>query len=164
MSLLYLILTIFLSVFLESFFVALANFRIIFLGVLVAYKRINWKYLAAFLIVTSLISDIVFHYVLGTSLLTMSIPLILFEVSVQLIPSKDNLTGVIMAFLLFIIYYILLTIVPNWLSEGVLGALNLSIILSIFFKALASVVIYFFANLLLKKMRNREGDSKLRLK
>jgi hypothetical protein len=131
---------------------------------MVGFKKINWKYLTVITIFTSLVLDLVYHYVLGTSLVLVGISMLVFLGFSLFIPLGQTLPGYAVKFGIFILYGILVCIVPNLFLEGVLGQISWVILLGVVTKAIVSVLLCFVFDIIWDRFRKREDGTKLRLK
>lgn len=163
MQVLYVLLTSFVVVFLESFFVSFGNFRIFYLLTINLFNKINWKYLLIFSVVTSLILDVIYHYVLGTNLLLVGISLALMLVFSLLIPLGYNLPGYFVKFVCILAYYISAFLIPNLISTGQLVSLTGNIMVGILIKSVISILFCLLFDLLWSRLRSKEDSTKLRL-
>lgn len=164
MSILYALLISFLVIFLEGFFVALGNVRIFYLLALTLFNKINWKYLLIFSVVTSVILDVVYHYVLGTNLLLLSISLFLLLIVSLLIPRGYNLPGYIVKFASIFLYYISVALIPDLISTGQLGSITWPMIGGMLIKSIISIIFCLVFDMVWGRLRKKEEGTKLRLK
>lgn len=153
-----------LTLFLESFFVALCNFRIFYMIVLVLFKRIDWRYLLIFTFLTSLVSDVVYHYVFGTSLLTITLPLLLIWGTSFLIPIDNTLPGYVVKFVSFVLYYFLQYVIPSLFSTGVFAHISLVAWAFILLKSVISLGVCIIVDIVTKRIRKKEESGKLILR
>ena len=163
MAFLYIIISSLAVIFLESFLIALCNFRIFFLVVLLLFKKINWKYILIFAILTSLILDVVYHYILGTNLLILAIPLLVMLGISLLIPIDNTLPGYVVKLFCIILYYFLVYWIPNLLIMGNFQTITFGIIVGIVLKSIFSLGICVVFDILWGKLRKKETLTKLRL-
>lgn len=163
MAILYTLLAIFGVVFFESFFIALGGFRIFFLISLISFKKVNWKYLTVFAILTSLILDIIYHYALGTNLLIVIIPFLLLVGSSLFVPLGRSISGYAIKFTIFCIYYVLLTVVPSFFLDGVFSQISWVILGGIVIKSFVSIILCMLADLGWSRLRGKEENNKIRL-
>jgi len=162
MELLYVLLTCFLAIFLESFFVALGNLRFVFLLNMSLFNKINWKYLLIFSVLSSVILDVIYHYVLGTNLLLVAISLLLMLGVSLLVPLEYNLPGYSVKFVCIFIYYLLLAFVPTLISTGNWVTITGPMIGGMVLKALISIAFCIIFDLVWSRLRKREEGTKLR--
>lgn len=163
MQILYVLLTSLLVVFLESFLVALGNFRLLYLLTISLFNKINWRYLLIFSVATSLVLDVVYHYVLGTNLLLISISLILMLGISLIIPLEYSLPGYVVKFICILIYYISIALIPNLILVGQLGSLTGTMVIGMLIKSVISIVFCVLFDLVWSRLRGREEGTKLRL-
>lgn len=162
MEVLYLILTCLGVVFLESFLVALGSMRFFFLLNISLFNKINWKYLLTFSIITSIILDVIYHYVLGTNLLLVAIPLLLMLGISLLVPLEYNLPGYSVKFLCIFVYYLLLAFVPELIITGNWATITGLMIGGMVLKATISIAFCVIFDLVWSRLRKREEGTKLR--
>ncbi len=118
------------------------------------------------MIAISLISialDVVYHYVLGTNLLILAIMLFLGRVVSLLIPWGYNLGSYILKYAGFILYYVLLSIIPSLISTGVLGLISWGNIGGAFLKGIFSLVICLGIDLVWGRIRSKGDSNKFKL-
>ncbi len=152
-----------LTIFLDSFFVALAGFRILPVIVIAIYSKVNWKYIALFSILSSLLLDVVYHYVLGTNLLILAIILFLGRIVSIFVPFGSNIGSYALKYLGFILYYILLALIPSLIGNGTWGILTWSIIGLACLKSLFTIGICFVFDIVLSNVRSKDNSTKLKL-
>lgn len=152
-----------LTVFLDSFFVAFAGFRILPVVVIAIYGKVNWKYIALFSILSSLLLDVVYHYVLGTNLLILAIILFLGRIVSIFVPFGSNIGSYALKYLGFILYYVLLALIPSLISNGTWGILSWGIIGLACLKSLFAIGICFVFDIVLSNVRSKDNSTKLKL-
>lgn len=162
MPILYVLLTSFLAIFLESFFVALGSFRIFFLLNISLFNKINWKYLLTFSLISSLILDVIYHYVLGTNLLLVAIPLLLMLGISLLVPLEYNLPGYSIRFVCIFVYYLLLSFVPELILTGNWVVITGSMVGGMVLKTSISIICCLVFDLIWSRLRKKEEGTKLR--
>lgn len=162
MPILYVLLTCFLTIFLEGFLVALGNFRFFFLLNIALFNKINWKYFLIFAILGSVVFDVIYHYVLGTNLLITSISLLIMLGISLLIPLNDNLPGYSVKFLCIFVYYLLLSFVPELISTGNWVSITGLMVGGMVLKALVSIAFCVAFDLVWSRLRKRDEGTKLR--
>ena len=154
-----------LTVFLDSFFVALAGFRILPVLSIAFYNKINWRYLSIFILLTSLALDVVFHYVLGTNLLILVIILFLGRIMSIFVPWENNLGGYGLKYLGFVLYHILLATVPSLIQSGSWGILTGTIVGGALIKSLFAIGFCIVFDLVWGRVRSKDdSSSKLKLR
>ena len=158
------ILLSFVTISLDSFFVALAGFRIFPVLTFAMYDKIKWKYLLLFLVLVSFVLDVIYHYVLGTNLFVVVIILLIGRVVSLFAPLGYNLVGYTTKYLLFFLYYILLALIPSLISQGVWGELTWVGVLGYLLKSLFSLGFCLIFDLLWNRLRRRDDSKKLKLR
>jgi hypothetical protein len=162
MPILYVLLISFLAIFLEGFFVALGSFRLFFLLNISLFNKINWKYLLTFSLISSLILDVIYHYVLGTNLLLVAIPLLLMLGISLLVPLEYNLPGYSVRFVCIFVYYLLLSFVPELLLTGNWVTITGLMIGGMVLKTAISIICCLAFDLIWSRLRKKEEGTKLR--
>ena len=162
MPILYVLLTCFLTIFLEGFLVALSNFRFFFLLNIALFNKINWKYLLFFTVLGSVVLDVIYHYVLGTNLLITGVSLLLMLGISLLVPLNYNLPGYSVKFFCIFIYYLLLAFVPELISTGNWVSITGLMVGGMVLKALASIAFCVVFDLVWSRLRKRDEGTKLR--
>lgn len=152
-----------LTVFLDSFLVALAGFRILPVIVITMYNKANWKYIAVFALLSSLLLDVVYHYVFGTNLLILVLILFLGRVIAIFVPWGNNLGSYVLKYFGFILYYILLALIPSLISSGSWGILSWGIVGGALLKSLFSIGSCFLFDIVLSSIRSKDNSTKLKL-
>jgi len=164
LKILYIAVAFFLLLFLESFFVHLISFRIIFLVFLFAFKKLDWKQLLIMAILISIAMDVTTHYRLGTNLLMLILPLSLFSIFSLFSSVEDGVGSYIVKFLAIFTYYILNLILPSLLLSGTLGIVNGKLILVSLVSSLVSMGLLLLVDYILGGIRKRGNISQIRLK
>lgn len=162
MPILYVLLTCFLTIFLEGFLVALGNLRFFFLLNIALFNKINWKYLLLFAILGSVVLDVIYHYVLGTNLLITGLSLLLMLAISLLVPLNYNLPGYSVKFFCIFIYYLLLAFVPELISTGNWVSITGLMVGGMVLKALASIAFCVVFDMVWSRLRKRDEGTKLR--
>lgn len=163
MDILYVFLISFFTIFLESFLVALGNFRISFLLVLCFFNKINWKYLLLILSITSLILDVIYHYTLGTNLLLVSLSLFVFLGFSLIVPPGVSIPGYVVKFVCIFLYYTFVLILPNLILTGTWTNITIPLVGGILVKSLVSLVFCVIFDLVWGRIRQKNESNKLRL-
>lgn len=162
MEVLYLFFACFISIFLESFLVALGNFRFFFLLNISLFRKVNWKFLLAFSLISSIILDVIYHYVLGTNLLLVVIPLLLMLAISLVIPLDYNLPGYSVKFFCIFVYYLLLAFVPELILTGNWVTITGLMIGGMVLKAAISIIFCVVFDMVWSRLRKKEEGTKLR--
>lgn len=153
-----------LTVFLDSFFVALAGFRIFPIIVIALYGKIHWKYIVVFSVLVSIALDVVFHFVMGTNLLILVIILFLGRVASVFVPWGSNLGSYSLKYIGFVLYYVLLAVVPSLISNGTWGLLQWTVVGGAFLKSLFATGFCFVFDVIWGGIRSKGLSTKLKLK
>lgn len=164
LEILYIIVGLFFILSLEAFFGSFLGFKIIFLVLLFAYKKIDWKKLFLFILVISLVMDVTMHYKLGTNLLLFTIPLGLFAFFSLFSSVEDGIGSYVVRFFAIFLYYILNLILPELLILGNLGHIDMRAVLVSLTKVVVSILLLFLINYVIGGMRKRGSTSQIRLK
>ena len=164
LEILYIAVGFFLLVFLESIFVNLFSFRLIFLLFLFAYKKIDWKKLLVVASVLSLVMDVTMHYKLGTNLLMLIVPLGMFSLFSTFSSVEDGIGSYIVRFVSILLYHILNLILPSLLLTGTLGVINGKLLIYALINSLVSILLFLLVHYIIGGIRKRGDASKIRLK
>jgi hypothetical protein len=153
-----------LGIVLESFLSAFCTFSFIFFVILFVYRKLNWKIIIAFVIVITMILDVVNHFVLGSSLAVYGISFIIFEILSAFFPEDDSVFGSIPVLISVWIFYILTAFLPYLISFGEWRGLSLqSIFRSLLFAVFTILLIWLF-EMIVGRIRGDKLNSKIRLK
>lgn len=152
------------TIFLDSFFVALAGFRIFPVLNFILYDKIKWKYLLLFLVLVSFVLDVIYHYVLGTNLFVLAIILLAGRAISLFAPLGYNLVGYIVKCIFFFLYYVLLALIPSLISQGVWGELTWALVGGYLLKSLFSLGLCLVFDILWNRLRQRDDSTKLKLR
>lgn len=164
LTILYVIVSIFLLIFLESIFTHLFTFRLVFLLFLFAYKKVDWRQLLIVSVIVSLVMDVTMHYTLGTNLLMFVIPLSLFALFSTFSSVEDGVGSYVVRFFSIFLYYILNLILPPLFLSGTLGLVNGKLIIYLLINSVISVLLLVLVNHVLGGLRKRGNASQIRLK
>ncbi len=153
--------SIFVLLFLESFFFELFSFSLLILVLLLLWKRINPVIYYILITFLAIILDSVNHFPLGTHVLVIAILLFIFELLSIVIPSEGKL-HYLSIFLSTFLYYILLLLIGSLLQDGafpkVLGSLvNITVVSGI------TTIIYAFVNRFFKSIQYEGSKSRFTL-
>lgn len=151
-------------VFFESFLLAFVNFRLSMIIFFFLFKKIDWKLLFIPFTVLLLIFDVVKNFPLGTNLLILTIILGFYVLLSLIFSVEGGLTGFFINIFLFLSYYILLLVLPKFLSVGTLGDLSVRNVLVSLAKAILSSFILLFLNNTFANFRKRGNSSQISLK
>lgn len=161
LKILYVIIGIISTVFLEGFLFNAFGVRISFILMLLLLGRLDTKWTMAILVIYAIISDVVFHYPLGTDILLIGIPSLLLFLSSFLFSINKGLVGYVIKFIVIVFYFILISILPPFLLNGSFGILTWHIILMIGIKSLLLVLMVYVIEVLLNFTRGKESNIKI---
>lgn len=150
--------------FVESFFLALLNFRVSFLFFLFGYRKVDKKWLLLVFVVLSIIFDVTMHYRLGTNLLLFLLPsLVVWLFSILF--SEESMIGLHLSnFLASLIFCLANILLPDFLQKGVFGFLDWKMVGICVLKALVATLLLFLIEVLFGRFRDRGNASQIRLK
>ena len=157
----YIIIGVIATTFLEGFLFGAFGIRIFFVLILLLMGRLNIKLLTIILVIYALISDVIFHYPLGTDILLIGIPLILLFSSSFFFNINEGIIGYGIKYISMAIYLLLIPVLPPLLLGGSLGALTWEIVLMVGIKALVLTVVLYLFDLLLNSTRGKENNIKI---
>ena len=158
---LYIIIGIIGAIFLEGFLFSAFGIRIFLLLILLLVGRLNIKLLSLILIIYALISDVIFHYPLGTDILLVGIPLIFLFSCSFLFNISEGIVGYGIKYISIAIYLLLIPVLPPFLLSGSFGILTWETVLMIGIKALVLTVALYLLDLLLSFTRGKENNIKI---
>lgn len=155
----------FVVVFLDALFSSLISISLAFLVfLLLCTRNVNLKILVPSFAFLSLILDVVNHYRLGTYLLV-SICAVSFLLLFSFVFSaREGLLSYLLKFITFIIYYLLINIVPNFFLTGSFGWFDINLFWSCIVSSLFSIAILILIDILLSRFRKRGFSSQFQLK
>ncbi|MDD4382360.1 MAG: hypothetical protein PHE21_03390 [Candidatus Dojkabacteria bacterium] len=163
-NVLYIIIGIFILAVLEGFFVSFVGLKLLLFIILFLQGKVNWKWIAGFLVPYSLISDVISNYPLGTNLLLIGIPLGILILFSLLINVQEGLVSYVVKFFCFLIYFILINILPTLLIDGVFGILSWSILGASILKAAFSALLLYVSNILGERLRGEKSGNNLTIR
>jgi len=158
---LYVIIGIIGAVFLEGFLFNAFGIRIFFVLILLLIGRLNIKWVMTILVVYALISDVVFHYPLGTDILLIGVPLLLLFLSSLLFSISEGLVSYAIKFIVISFSFILISVLPPLILNGSVGILTWHMILIIGIKALLLTGAVYLVDVLLNLARGKESNIKI---
>lgn len=158
---LYIIIGIIATTFFEGFLFGAFGIRIFLVVILLLAGRLNIKLLSLILIIYSLISDVIFHYPLGTDILLVGIPMILLFGCSFFFNINDGVVGYSIKFLSIVLYLFLIRLLPPLLLNGNFGILAWDIALITVVKAFVLTVGLYLLDLLLSFTRGKENNIKI---
>lgn len=164
LNIVYAIVGIFVLIFLDGMFTSLFGFKAIFFVLLFLYRKLDWKILLSFSVFVFLISDVMSHYILGTNFIIGLLSLIFFASLSLLFSTERGFFSYVLIVLTFLVYYVLLWILPNLFLASTLDPITWEIIGIFVIKAVFSSLLMAIMNVVSGRFRDRGNSSKLRLK
>lgn len=161
LKVLYIIIGIIGAVFLEGFLFSAFGIRIFFVLILLLLGRLEIKWLSAILVIYALISDIVFHYPLGTDILLVGIPLLLLFVSSFIFNINEGVVGYGIKFLAIVLYFVLILTLSPLFLHGSLGILTWHMLLIAGVKSVALTIALYIMDIILSFTRGKENNIKI---
>ena len=158
------ILGIFLLLFLESLVLSLFNFSFVVAIFFFLFKKVNWKILLFGSCILFLIFDVTNNLPLGSHSLIIALPLGLLIVSSVFFTIDSGFTSFLVRVLIFLVYYILLHLLPSLFSVGSFGFFTFNDFLSSLLKAVVSAFLLLLFEYLFVGFRKRGNTSQIRLK
>ena len=159
-----LIISIFATVFLDSFFCALIGCTTTFLILVLVYREENKYVTLPLFTMIFIILDVVYHYSTGTNMLIALVCLLLLELIRKLFSLYSGLVLYIVQGIIFYLYYTLIRVIPQLFTIGSVGYLTKDVLLPSIWKTIFSIIIVFIVNILTAKVRNRGNNSRFQLK
>ena len=161
LKILYIIIGIIGAVFLEGFLFNAFGVRIFFVLILLLLGRFNIKWVMATLIIYSLISDVVFHYPLGTDILLVGIPLLLLFASSFIFNTNEGVVGYGIKFIAIALYFVLILVLPSLFLDGNLGILTGHMLLIVSIKSVVLTIALYIMEVILSLTRGNEKNIKI---
>jgi hypothetical protein len=157
----YIIIGIFVLLVLESFLVPFIGLRIFYLLVIFSQEKVDWKIILAFIIPYSLISDVIGNYPFGTNILIMIIPLAIVILLGIFLNVQDGLIGYVIKLISFILYFVLLIVLPSLLLSGSFGLFSWGVFGACVVKGLISIGLLYLLNIFYGKINGEKGGDNL---
>lgn len=164
LNIVYAIVGIFVLIFLDGMLTSLFGFKAIFFVLLFLYRKLDWKILLCFSVFVFLISDVMSHYILGTNFIIGLLSLVFYASLSLLFSTERGFFSYVLISLTFLVYYVLLWILPNLFLTTTLDPITWKIIGIFVIKAVFSSLIMAILNIISGRFRDRGNSSKLRLK
>ncbi len=164
LKLVYIWVSLFLLLFLESFFHNLIGFHLVFLLFLFLYRKIDWKWLLGAGATMFLVLDVVMHYSFGSNLLIALIPLSIYVLASMFVSAESGVVSYLVKFFVVFLYYILLAVVPIFFLEGHFGFLDKGVILKALVMSVLSTLLLYIGDRLQYVFRKKGSDSLIRFK
>lgn len=164
LKILYTIIGIIGVLFLEGFLFSAFGIRIFFILIVLLLGRLNIKWLFVILIIYSLISDVVFHYPLGSNIFFVCIPLLLLFLSSFVFNINEKISGYSIKFVLISFYLILTLVLPSLLLNGSFGILTWSMVLVVIIKSICLTLVLYVMDFVLGFTRSKDNSIKINKK
>ena len=161
LKVLYIIIGIIGALFLEGFLFSAFGIRILFVLILLLVGRLDIKWLSAILVIYALISDVVFHYPLGTDILLVGIPLLLLFASSFIFNINEGVVGYGIKFIAISLYFILILVLPSLFLDGSFGILTGHMLLIVGVKSVVLTIALYIMDILLSFTRGKENNIKI---
>jgi hypothetical protein len=111
-----------------------------------------------------LVFDVVYKLPLGSNILILSIPLLLYLLISMFVSLDFGLVAFLVKTIIFWVYYIILLTLPNLLVVGRFGALTLDEVLRALLRAFLTTLGVFILDYIFTGIRRRGNSSQIRLK
>jgi len=161
LKVLYIIIGIIGALFIESFLFGAFGIRIFFVLILLLLGRLDIKWVLGILVVYALISDVVFHYPLGTDIILVGIPLLLLFTSSFIFNIYEGVVGYGIKFISIALYFVLILILPSLFLSGSLGILTWHMVLMTGIKSILLIVALYIIDMILSFTRGKESNIKI---
>jgi len=158
------ILGLFALVYLESFLLALTGLKLTAITFFFLFRKVDSKifFIASF--VAFLIFDVVYKLPLGSNMLIIVLPLLLYLLISMFVSLDFGLVAFLVKMFIFWIYYIILLTLPNLFVAGRFGALTWDEALRALLRAFLTTLVVFILDYILAGFRKRGNSSQIRLK
>lgn len=158
------VLGIFVLVYFESVLFALFGLRLFIVLFYFLLKKIDWVLFFPVCAILLLIFDVVYKLPLGSNILIFILPFGLYLLLSLFITLEAGILAIFIKTVIFLFYYVLLTVLPNLFVTGEFGVLSFSNLLSSFLRAVFSVLVLLLLEYLYARFRKRGNTSQIRLK
>lgn len=161
LKILYIIIGVIGALFLEGFLFGAFGIRIFLVLVLILVGRLDIKWLSVILVIYALISDVVFHYPLGTDILLVGIPLLVLFASSFIFNINEGVVGYGIKLIIIAFYFILMLVLPSLFLNGSLGILTGHMLFIVGVKSVILTVVLYVMDLILSFTRGKENNIKI---
>ena len=158
------ILASFALVLFENFSLILFNFNFSFLLFLLLRRRVDPKMLLPLLLVVSVILDVVLHNRLGTNLLFLFIPSLIFYLLSFITSVEEGFSMYIATFLASFSFFLSKCLLTTVLLSNTLGFCDWRGIVAILFKSFVMAFFVWVGELVIEKFRKRGNSNQIRIK
>lgn len=158
------ILGLFALVYLESLLLALIGIKLSLMMFFFLFRKVDLKIFFIASAVVFLVLDVVYKLPLGSNILMLSVPLLLYLLISMFVSLDFGLVAFLVKTVIFWVYYIILLTVPNLFVVGRFGALTWDEVLRALLRAFLTTVGVFILDYILAGFRRRGNSSQIRLK
>ena len=158
------ILGLFTLVYLESLLLALIGLKLSVIIFFFLFRKVDSKIFFIISFVAFLVLDVVYKLPLGSNVLIISVPLLLYLLISLFISLDFGLVAFLVKTVIFWVYYIILITVPNLFVVGRFGALTWDEVLRALLRAFLTTIVVFILDYILAGFRRRGNSSQIRLK
>ena len=158
------ILGLFALVYLENLILALIGIKLSLIIFFFLFRKVDSKIFFVISFVVFLVLDVVYKLPLGSNILMISVPLLLYLLISMLVSLDFGLVAFLVKTLIFWVYYIILLTIPNLLLVGKFGALTWDEVLRALLRAFLTTVAVLILDYILAGFRKRGNSSQIRLK
>jgi hypothetical protein len=158
------ILGLFALVYLENLLLALIGIKLSLIIFFFLFRKVDSKIFFVISFVVFLVLDIVYKLPLGSNILMLFVPSLLYLLISMFVSLDFGLVAFLVKTLIFWVYYIILLILPNLLVVGRFGALTWDEVLRALLRAFLTTVAVLILDYILAGFRKRGNSSQIRLK
>ena len=158
------ILGLFALVYLESMFLSLIGISLSLIIFFFLFRKVDLKIFSIISFIVFLVFDVVYKLPLGSNILILSIPLLLYLLISMFVSLDFGLVAFLVKTIIFWVYYIILLTLPNLLVVGRFGALTLDEVLRALLRAFLTTLGVFILDYIFTGIRRRGNSSQIRLK
>jgi hypothetical protein len=158
------ILGLFSLVYLESLILALIGLKLFLIIFFFLFRKVDSKLFFLISFVVLLVLDIVYKLPLGSNILILALPLLLYLLVSMFVSLDFGLVAFLVKTVIFWVYYIILLVLPNLFVVGRFGALTWDEVLRALLRAFFTSVGVFILEYILAGFRKRGNSSQIRLK
>jgi len=158
------ILGLFALVYFENLILSLVGIKLSLVIFFFLFRKVDSKIFFTVSFLAFLILDVVYKLPLGSNVLVLAIPLLLYLLISMFVSLDFGLIAFIVKTVIFWVYYILLLVLPNLFTVGSFGALTGDEALRALLRAFLTAVGVFILDYILTSFRRRGKSSQIRLK
>ncbi len=158
------ILGLFALVYFESLLFVLIGIKLSLIIFFFLFRKVDSKILFFISFLAFLIFDVIYKFPLGSNILVLAIPLLMYMLISMFISLDFGLVAFLVKTVIFWVYYIILATLPNLFVVGKLGALTWDEVLRAFLRGFLTAIGVFILDYILTGFRKRGKSSQIRLK